>query len=99
MSKRRQKALGDIDPTVARLVGMNHRTERKRPLYPSEARRTKATYDLPRELQDAIREIARELNVPISHVVRAFLEDASKHYREGSLQLTPKPDPSKLRLF
>ena len=86
MSERRVP----IDPAVAAALGEPEATAgRKRPLYPSEERRTKATYDLDTAIIEALKGIAADkgLKRGQSKVAQALLSYAVDAYREGRIKL------------
>ena len=45
-----------------------------------------------------VREIADELNVPTGEVARALLEYGLDAYSHGEMDLTPRPNPARLRM-
>ena len=66
-----------------------------------DANRSKATYDLPADLIERIRQIAAELGeagaaVRVSDVARLLLEAGLVQYESGQLDVTPKPTGYKL---
>ena len=61
-----------------------------------DAKRSKATYDLPSELIQRIKDIAGELGregaaVKVSDVARLLLETGIKQYEAGALKAKPRP--------
>jgi hypothetical protein len=48
------------------------------------------TYYLPAELCDRLREIAQEIEVPVSDVAHYALQDFARRYKNGELDLAPK---------
>jgi hypothetical protein len=74
--------------------GRKPASDRKRPRYPSEEHRRKATYDLDRELIEAIRRIAAEeyLERGQSRVAQALLVYAVAQYDAGRLALERRSD-------
>jgi len=61
-----------------------------------DAKRSKATYDLPPSLIQRIRDIADELgesgaSVKVSDVARLLLEAGVTQYESGELDVTPRP--------
>lgn len=76
--------------TIDRPPPEPEKDERKRPKYPSEKRRTKATFDLPAAVIQAIKDISAEEARGAAHpskVAAAFLEYALNAYEDGRLQL------------
>ncbi len=96
MSKRRNP-LEPVEEAAELLVRRSHRPRRGRDRS-WDARRSKATYDLPAELIERIREIADELaaehqgaRVRVNDVARLLLEAGLERYEAGELATNLKP--------
>lgn len=101
--RKRRNALEPIDDIPDVLAGrdaaaqQSPRPKRRRGRDRSwDAQRSKATYDLPSELIDRIREVAEELGggeakVKVSDVARLLLEAGLAQYESGELKIKPKP--------
>lgn len=95
-----------IDPAVAAALGEptpTPDTGRKRPKYPSEERRSKATFDLGQDTIDAIKGIAadKSLQRGQSKVAQALLDWAVSSYQSGEIDLELEmrgPDDWRLRV-
>ena len=85
----RHDALGDIDPTVAKLLEKRQRRQRQR--FPSEEKRNKATWDLTPELIERIRDVSKELGVPQYALVEKLLTHSLDRYEDGELDLQRTP--------
>lgn len=101
MAEERKRPLDQegLDDYVKSALGRVPIKKRKRPRYPSEVQRQKATYSIPRELHQGIREIAKDLEVPVSDVARAFLEFGLRQYHSGELELEVGPDYERRRII
>jgi hypothetical protein len=51
-----------------------------------DAQRTKATYDIPTQLKDDIKDVAEAEGVPAYEIARLFLEFGLSQYKEGGLE-------------
>ena len=89
MNDDRHDALGEIDPTVAKLLEKGK--GRKRSRFPSEEKRNKATWDLSPELIQRIRDVSRELGVPQYALVEKLLTHGLDQYEDGELDLQRTP--------
>lgn len=89
----RQDVLSEIDPSVREMLRQEPKSRRKKPQYPSEKKRKRATYDCPLELQARVQVIARKLGVTISVAHNALLEDAVSRCEDGELEFEVVPDP------
>ncbi len=88
MTKKRQQFRGDAVSAVEDLK----KKERERQMSPEErketkrqAARSKATYDLPKGVQDAIASIAEQEGISASAVAALFLSDTLCRYREKKI--------------
>jgi hypothetical protein len=54
---------------------------------------------IPEEVREQVGRVAGELGVPVYEVVRAFLEEGLRRYRDGSLKLEPAPRAVRFTLF
>ena len=86
-------ALSDIFTTTATPETEDTKPKRDRSW---DARRSKATYDLPQDLIQRIRDIATELGddeakVKVSDVVRLLLEAGLEQYEHDQLRVQPRP--------
>lgn len=100
MSKGKRQTVR-TDPAVAAYLSGEEPPEelqptRKRPRYPSEDKRSKATYNLDAETIERVREIARLERFgkkQISVVAEALLNFAIEAYEAGEIHLVVTPDP------
>ena len=96
MSKSKRRTV-QLDPAVAALMSgeappkeQAPEPQRKRPRYPSEARRSKATYDLDPETIAKVKEIAmreRFGKKQISVMAQALLDYAIAQYETGAMRI------------
>ena len=100
MTEERESPLEqpELDNYVRDALRRPVEAKRKRPRYPSEATRHKATFDIPRELHDEIRAIAKELEVPVRDVARLFLWRGVEGFRSGELEIDVGPDYERKRV-
>lgn len=85
-------------PEVLQRSGLAERGARRRRKRDRswDAQRSKATYDLPAELIERVREIAAELGqagarVKVSDIARLLLEAGLEQYETGQLEVDLKP--------
>jgi hypothetical protein len=100
MSKRRSA----IDPAVEGLVSEGDRRQRRRRLPQDskarkDAERTRATYDLPQELIDALSDVAEAEGMSASGAAALLLAAAVNQYQEGKWILTGFKRPSRAPLY
>ena len=91
MSKEPQRS---VDPAVASLItGGKQRKKRRgqtqaqREKAERDAARSRASYDLPQRVKDALSFVAEEESLPVSTVAALFLSDALCRYREKRIVL------------
>ncbi len=91
MSKKPQHS---VDSAVASLItGGKQRKKRRsqtqvqREKDERDAARSRASYDLPERVKDAVRFVAEEEEIPVSTVAALFLSDALCRYREKRIVL------------
>jgi len=91
MSKEPQHS---VDPAVASLItGGKQRKKRRgqtqaqREKAERDAARSRASYDLPQRVKDALSFVAEEESLPVSTVAALFLSDALCRYREKRIVL------------
>ncbi len=89
MSETRRKAL---DPAVSALITEGERRQRRRRMdrvrqakARRDAARQRATYDIPKSLQQAIAAVAKEESLSVSGLVSALLADGVRRYRRGEI--------------
>lgn len=100
MSKRRNA----IDPAVEGLVSEGDRRQRRRRLPQDskarrDAERTRATYDLPQELIDALGDVADAEGMSASGAAALLLAAAVNQYQEGEWTLTGFKRASRAPLY
>jgi hypothetical protein len=101
VSKRRSA----IDPAVEGLVSESDRRQRRRrgetPTGKAQrdAQRTRATYDLPQELIDALGDLAEAEGLSASGAAALLLAAAVRKVRAGDWTLTGCKTPSRAPLF
>ena len=104
MVKRRQQRRDPLEPLEA-LPDVLDERQRPRPKKRDrswDAQRSKATYDLPADLIERIREIAEEMGqqgakVRVNDIARLLLEAGLRQYESGELDIDLKP--TGFRLF
>ncbi len=86
-----------IDPAVAELLNNAERRQelRRKPRAEqakirADAARSRATYDVPKELRSAITFIARQEGISASAAAALLLADGVRRYREGHISLSPE---------
>jgi len=79
----RRKALGGVQ--------IKRKTPRKRPCFPSERKRIKATWDMSPELRDRIKTKAKELGVNQYALVEKILTDGLDRIDSGNWELKRVP--------
>jgi len=84
-----------LDPAIAALMEQAERREKQRHRSPQEqkkakrdAERTRATYDLPTELQTVVGRIASMENMSKSATAALLLAVAAREFLDGSLDFT-----------
>lgn len=82
---RRPSALGPVDTNVAAALAAQPARAASKP------KRSRASYDLPPEIIQAIKDIAAELDVPIHLVAQKLLRFALDAYDAGELELKRTP--------
>jgi len=83
-----------LDPAVASLITGGEERKKRRSQTPAQREkaekdkaRSRAIYDLPERVKDAVRFVAEEEEIPISTVAALFLSDAICRYREKRIAL------------
>ncbi len=91
-----------LDPVVQQELARQEQAEKRRQMTPAQrrraaadAKRSKATYDLPSELVEALRQIAAKEDVSISDVAAEFLIRAVNDYLAGTLSLHGQKRPTR----
>ena len=101
-----------LDPAVAAYMSNGHQAaadaqrEKEVNLTAAQRRkrkfdraRTKATYDLPLEIKEKLRNIADTESVPVSHLVALFLHEAVRRYDAGEYDVTEYKEHSRHPAF
>ena len=109
MVKRKRRDLPPVEPVAALPDVLKREDEPSRRFSGSrqnrdrswDARRSRATYDLPAALIERIRDIAAELGesgatARVSDVARLLLESGLEQYESGALEVKLKPTGFKL---
>ncbi len=105
-TKRRRDPLEPID-AIPEVLSNRQRPQRKRRNRSWDAKRSKATYDLPEDVIQWIRDVAVEMGqdydakVRVGDVARLMLEFARERYEAGELdeRIKKRLKPVKLVLF
>lgn len=94
--------LGDLDPDLKALLKAQAKRKRNRSRSTSQRRRakadagrSKATFDVPRPILDALTEIAHAESVSKSNLVAEFLVRAVNAYHKGAIDISKQKQPGR----
>lgn len=82
----RRDPMADLDPTVRDLVSRRQR-QRKKPRYPSEEERVKATWDVQPTTLARMRAAAAELGVAQYSLVEKLINEGLDRWEMGEIEL------------
>jgi ABC-type branched-subunit amino acid transport system substrate-binding protein len=95
-----------VDPAVAALLGQDDQRQAMQIMTPAgrrkwkrEQARTRATYDLPQALLDAVRQVGEQEALPNSAVVAALVAQGLHHLQAGTWSLEGAKSMARSPLF